>query len=845
MKDSNYNLFSDDDELTVFTDEQKDTCKTCDTCVLVTNEQFLAALFHTKPDGAQSAMVSFAGNPHTVHKGKWFAQPYQGQEISRHNNNYTTVSSYQLNEAGEFRRTKNTFAALHGIMLDDLGTKIPLDRVNLPFSWLIKTSEGNYQGGYILNAPLTDAATADSLMDAVIDAGLCDTGAGGVTARLGRLPQGVNGKKDPVFHCELVEWSPDRRYTVEQITQGLGLVLREKTRTTKTKANPSKTQAVHDDSVYIPRPESNPVIVALQQRGLYKSPLGDGKHDITCPWVHEHTGGIDGGTAYFEPDETFPIGGFKCQHSHGDRLHIRQFLEFLAIELSAARMKPTIRTSAGAIHSIVDTAEQLLAATGHCYQSGGVIATIRTDADTNETSIYPITQPALLRKLSRIADWQRYDQRSEDWATTDPTAKYVTVLYDAGDYPHLPTLRGIARQPHLRIDGSLVKLAGYDRETGLFGVFDARLYNVPDNPTKADALAALQVLLELVEEVAFDDANDLSAAVCAMLTAAIRQALPTAPAFLVTAHLYGSGKSFLVTLLCILATPHKVAGMAFPTDADEMRKTLISELIKSPPVINFDDMSGDVIPSDALKTTLTESYIAGRLLGVSKTVTCSTRSLILASGNNIQPIRDMARRVLTIKLDPKLEIPTTRTFKRPNIENEARRDRARYVSAALTIIRAFIVAGQPKKENVKTIASYGQWSDWCRQPLLWLGLADPASRLFEQLDHDPDRELLGRVMEVWRNCYGDMGKLLRDAIADANQELRDVLMDIAAERGEINSRLLGWWFKKHEGRIVDGFKITKVDSSRGSVKWRVAQVVQVSQVFSRPSEKTVSDNEDF
>jgi hypothetical protein len=70
-------------------------------------------------------------------------------------------------------------------------------------------------------------------------------------------------------------------------------------------------------------------------------------------------------------------------------------------------------------------------------------------------------------------------------------------------------------------------------------------------------------------------------------------------------------------------------------------------------------------------------------------------------------------------------------------------------------------------------------------------------------------------------------------------------MDIAAERGEVNSRLLGWWFKKYEGRIVDGFKITKVDSSRGSVKWRVAQVSQVSQVFSRPSEKTVSDNEDF
>ena len=93
-----------------------------------------------------------------------------------------------------------------------------------------------------------------------------------------------------------------------------------------------------------------------------------------------------------------------------------------------------------------------------------------------------------------------------------------------------------------------------------------------------------------------------------------------------------------------------------------------------------------------------------------------------------------------------------------------------------------------------------------------------------------------------------MGKLLRDAIADANKELRDVFLDIAAERGEINSRLLGWWFKKYEGRIVDGYKISKGDSSRGSVKWRVAQVSQVSQVsqvYSQPSGKTVNDTEDF
>ena len=39
---------------------------------------------------------------------------------------------------------------------------------------------------------------------------------------------------------------------------------------------------------------------------MYKTPLGSGKHDITCPRVHEHTDGVNNGTAYFEPDESFP-----------------------------------------------------------------------------------------------------------------------------------------------------------------------------------------------------------------------------------------------------------------------------------------------------------------------------------------------------------------------------------------------------------------------------------------------------------------------------------------------------------------------------------------------------------
>lgn len=42
-------------------------------------------------------------------------------------------------------------------------------------------------------------------------------------SRLGRLPRGYNGKYDPAPMCRLVEWHPERRYTIDEIEQGLQL----------------------------------------------------------------------------------------------------------------------------------------------------------------------------------------------------------------------------------------------------------------------------------------------------------------------------------------------------------------------------------------------------------------------------------------------------------------------------------------------------------------------------------------------------------------------------------------------------------------------------------------------
>ena len=189
-----------------------------------------------------------------------------------------------------------------------------------------------------------------------------------------------------------------------------------------------------------------------------------------------------------------------------------------------------------------------------------------TDPATSETSIKPVSQPALLRALSGAASWLRFDARADDFVVSDPPARHVQVLFDSESYQHLPALAGLARQPHLRPDGSIVREAGFDPATGLFGVFDARRFSIPDKPTKAQAFAALAELRGLLSEFAFASPCDEAAAVSALLTAAIRPSLPTAPMFHIKAPQIASGKSYLSGIVSAFAGPAAPSAVGFPTN---------------------------------------------------------------------------------------------------------------------------------------------------------------------------------------------------------------------------------------------------------------------------------------
>jgi hypothetical protein len=816
----------------------------------LTNAEFVAAVFQHLPEGAFAAVCSKYGDPDL---GGWRASRADlvANRLSAVTNNYLACSSFYPGDDGSFRARKAQFAACHFLMLDDLGTKVPLDRLaGFNLSWLIETSPGNHQAGIILAEPITDGNVAVRHLTAIISGGFCDAGANGPLSRWARLPVAINGKPKYIgaegapFQCRLRKWQPSARYTPEEIVSRLQLELAPAGRPKKT-AKPTKLEQPKnaeepaassagpqhgssdedEEEVFKSRAEENPVITALKDRGLYKSPLGSGKHDITCPWLHEHTDKIDSGTAYFEPNDEYGKGGFKCHHSHGAKYHLRELLALLGVEISEARNKDLIRVYAGPLHRIVDAAEKALANRGRHFQAGGLIVAVSSDPTTSNPLIVPTTSSALTRELSSAVDWEKYDKRAQAWLRCDPPQRHVNVLFDGQCLRHLPPLRGVARQPYFRqYDGKLVTQPGYDRSEQLFAVFNPRQF-VLQPPTPEAARAALDLLEGLLAEFHFVSTADKAAALAAILTAAVRPTLPHAPAFHVRAPVFGSGKSYLCELIGAFAGPGYNVKTSYPASAEEATKVILALLLTSPAVIEFDDMTSDWIPHGTINRMLTAEEITDRILGVSKTATVSTRTLFLGSGNNVGPLRDLLRRVATIHLNPRCATPATMSYA-GNPLDEVRKCRGVYVSAALTIIEAWRAAGSPRAPVDNIVTYGGAWSDYCRYPLMWLGHPDPATALLEQVRHDPDGDALGALMAAWHAAFGSTPTTIRKAIDAAPQhpDLLDAFREFPIEdRGEINRSRLGWLLKKNTNRIVGGFEFQQAEAE-GRTAWRVVAV---------------------
>jgi len=148
-----------DSAKTVFRGIRAETDKTDET-YSIGNHEFLTTVFGEKPASTRPVVVSFRGSPGTVPSRVWFGRSWQGSSDLTTNlpddaNNYFSLASFNPDKAGNYRRKKALFKALYAVMLGDIGSKVPRERLTLPPSWLLETSPGNCQAGYLLRKPFT------------------------------------------------------------------------------------------------------------------------------------------------------------------------------------------------------------------------------------------------------------------------------------------------------------------------------------------------------------------------------------------------------------------------------------------------------------------------------------------------------------------------------------------------------------------------------------------------------------------------------------------------------------------------------------------------------------------
>ena len=298
----------------------------------------------------------------------------------------------------------------------------------------------------------------------------------------------------------------------------------------------------------------------------------------------------------------------------------------------------------------------------------------------------------------------------------------------------------------MRPDGTILDREGYDEATGLLLVAPPEMLPIPDAPSRDDALAALALLKSLLDEFPFVSDLDKAVALSALITPVVRGAFPVAPMHCAKAPVAGSGKSYLFDVAGAVAIGQIMPVMAAGANEEELEKRLGAALLAGQPLICIDNVNGE-LKGDALCQTIERPLVEIRILGRSERVRIEARATTtFCTGNNIIIVGDLCRRVVTITLDPKMESPETREFT-SNPVDLVLANRGRYVAAALTICRAYAVAGKPNK--AKRLASFEGWSDTVRSALIWLGEPDVVASMAVVKTDDPELAELNEMLSSW------------------------------------------------------------------------------------------------
>lgn len=482
-------------------------------------------------------------------------------------------------------------------------------------------------------------------------------------------------------------------------------------------------------------------------------------------------------------------------------------------------------------------------------------------------ALAPVSQTRLQSAIDKVVELKiernnksggTYEQRTD---CPERLAKLILESPDVRDENGWPRLEGMSSVPLFDGEGL------HDQQ----GLYNGIWINCPQSislpkPSEAAAAAAMKRLEGTwLSEFPFASQRDRTIAIAGLMLAALRPSLGTAPMLLVTKPSYGAGASTLVKIFGAVLTGLIPAVLAAGDDPAELEKVVTAALLEGLPCILLDNLpEGIPLRSSKLAQACSEISMRPREFGKTVSREVPLGRFIAATGVNVLPAMDMARRTLVCHLDPQMERPEGRSFKHADIVREVLDKRVEILTDVFTIVNSFLRSGATVK--VEALAGYEQFTDWVVKPLVWLGRDDLNAGVRESAASDPTTELLGELLPAIEKIAGLPENKGRDGLTIAEMrergelsangktkrwEYASKLEGILAEattakeiagRLQLNGRAVGKFFTKIAGRVKDGRRLVKAGVTDGASRWRVEGVKGIEGVCIALRVESYQDN---
>lgn len=494
----------------------------------------------------------------------------------------------------------------------------------------------------------------------------------------------------------------------------------------------------------------------------------------------------------------------------------------------------------------IDEATEALGTDREIFRRGTeLVRVVRTrvrDGGRDEGSlVIQVIPPANLRDrltrkariMTRGAYGQLKDAHPPNWLVPGVAAR--------GDWPGFRDLAAVTDVPIMRPDGSVVQTPGFDAATGVYYLPTGVFPPVPEAPAQHEVRAAMDLLLDVVVDFRFEAPEHRAAWLAGLFTPLARFAFGgPSPMFLFDANIRGAGKGLLSHIIGIIVLGHQMPTSSYTHDTDELRKQITSAVIAGDAVVLLDNIDGQ-FGNGSLDRALTSTRWRDRVLGTNTRIDLPMTCVLYGTGNNILIGADTARRVVHCRLDVMTDKPEDRDgFRYPDLLGHVRKHRPALLVAALTVLRAYMLAGKPCADLKPPMGSFEGWSALVRGCVVWAGLPDPcAGRDRMVLFGDSSREDLSQLLKAWRSFDKDNdGVVIADLIAflypppgketrtdDASNDMRAALEQlVGSPAGRApTARKVAKRLGTFRRRVCDGWYLdfNPREKSRAGAVWRL------------------------